>query len=709
MNLGKFEMKLIPVLRKLVFAISLTLLVALPLASVQAQSTEATYAIVELSAPGAVRYLGGINGLPATAAAGRRFDPESPAYAAYRKHLENEQANFRAALGKRAPQAQVVGSFTATANAVVVELNGLSLGQLKQLGGAKEVYESGLYYQDMDRSVELINAPAAWAQVGGREGAGEGVRIGVIDSGNVNSLIPGFQPFFNCKEVEFGGVFYSGETALPAIGIRNPNADGPPNMQPFIYVSDHGTHVAGTAGGCVITLEDGTVISGVAPGATLIDYNVFPGWGAGVVAFEASAFSHDIADAIETSVLNGDHVINMSLGGRPQGPNDFLAQVSNAAVAAGVVVVTSAGNAGPGLETIGSPGSGSDVIAVGATTNSRGLGVLVDVDGFPTMVGVAAADFAAFDGNPETLIDYPGSDNLACTVGDAPAGSASGHVVLIERGGCTFSEKACNAIAAGADGFLVFTDNRAPTAMAATAGICANDTALRGVMIARQDGLDIEAALAVTSPLGATISGPTSVPTTPNELAGFSSRGLNDYTAIVKPNLVAPGVNILSSEFFGFGLKNGTSMASPHVAGAAAVLLGENPGWTPAQVRSALTTTTTNLGLAPWMQGSGLLDLERALNANAFFSPTDASFGSFTGKASTSGSIDIHIDTSATCNVSGTSGPFISAVVSGDTLTVDFDGGRDAPSGFHGGYVFVDCDGQNHTIPWAIKINRGNQ
>lgn len=697
-------------LRKIFVSLTLGVILAvLPLAVIQAQQNGADtgYAIVELSSPAAAHYSGGIDGLPATAAAnGRRFDPSSKAYAAYRKHLDTEHAKFQTALSRRAPQAQVVRSFHATANAVVVELNGLSPGQLKKISGAKKVHEVALYQPNMDQSVGLIDAPAAWAAaaVGGRENAGAGKRIGVIDSGNVNSLLGDFQPFFNCKIVEFGGIFFSGVTGLPAIGIKDENGNVP--APGVAYVSDHGTHVSGTAGGCIHTISggpfDGTQLSGVAPGATLVDYNVFPGIGAGFVAFGGSAFSHDIAAAIETAVLNGDDVINMSLGGGVQGPHDFLAEASDAAVAAGVVVVTSAGNEGPGAGTVGSPGSGHDVISVGATTNSRGLGLVVSVPGFADEPATGG-EFPNFDGSDQTLIDWPGSDNLACT-SDVPGGSLTSEVVLIERGTCSFSQKMANAKAAGAGGVIVFTDDRPVTGMARTAGF---DDLIPAVMVAQAYGQSVETALAGAGSLFPTvITPPTIVPTTPNELADFSSRGPVSFTGIVKPDVVAPGVNILSSVFFGFELFNGTSMASPHVAGSAAVLLQANPTWTPAQVKSALATTATDLGLPPWEQGSGLINVDAALNTNAFFAPTNASFGVFTGKAPANGSIDINIDTSAACSVGTISGSFVTANLSGSVLTVEFNGGRDAPGANHGGFVYVDCDGESHTIPWGAVVNR---
>jgi minor extracellular serine protease Vpr len=686
------------------------LLVSLPfMATWAAQAgAESGYVIVKLRSPAAVYYRGGIQGIRATAAVkGKRFDPSSSAYAAYTKHLKKQQRGFRAKLATYAPNARPVGSFRITANAVIVKLNGESPNRIKNIKGVKKVHDSPLYRPNMNESVSLINVPPVWTAVGGQSVAGEGVRIGIIDSGIVDSLIPGFHEFYSCKSVEFGNFYFSGQTGTPAIDIKNENGALP--APGVAFVSTHGTHVAGTAGGCVTTISDGTVwdgttLSGVAPAATLVDYNVFPGIGAGFTAFGGSAFSHDIASAIEDSVANGDHVINMSLGGPPQGPNDFLAAVSGAAMKAGVVVVTSAGNEGPGPYTVGSPGSHPDVITVGATTNTRGLTLTVTAPGFDPIVGFAG-EFPDFDGSDETLIDWPGSDNLACSSNVAD-GSLSAEVVLIERGACTFSQKMANAKAAGAGGVIVFTDSRDPGAMAASPGF---DDEIPAIMIGRSDGLALESELASSGSLFPTVIIPPTIgPETPNELAGFSSRGPVPFTEIVKPDVVAPGVNVLSSVFTdtGWELFNGTSMASPHVAGSAAVLLQSHPGWTPAQVKSAIATTATNLGLAPWEQGSGLVNLEAANTTNAFFSPTNASFGRFTGRAPAHGSITIAVDSAATCSVSVVTGDFVSASIAGSELTVEFEGGRHAEGALYGGFVSVDCGAQSHTIPWGAVVNR---
>ncbi len=551
----------------------------------------------------------------------------------------------------------------------------------------------------------------------------------MIDSG-----IDATHPFFDCTvdggdKVNFGGIYYSGQGILPQVpsasALFGPGYTPGPG-DPLYFFSDHGTHVAGTIGGCAdttITITDpedfsdvwnGTTLSGVAPGARLFDYNVFPFIGAGVVAFGGSAFSHDIADAIEDAVADDMDVINMSLGGGVQGPHDFLAEVSNAAVAAGVTVVTSAGNEGDGSYTVGSPASASEVIAVGATTNAHRLLALVTEDpgGENNVYEAAVGEFPDFDGSEHELIEWPGDDPEACTSNLADD-SLSGEIVLISRGSCTFSLKMENANLAGAYGVIVYNNvDGDPIGMARSTGF---EDDIPAVMVSKQDGADLVEA----APSTAEVTPRQVEPAIANLMADFSSRGPSPFTDAVKPDVVAPGVNVLSSvmDFTAFGvtghsweLFNGTSMASPHVAGAAALLLDDHEDWTPEQVKSALVTTATvlNSGLTVWDQGGGLIQLapdDGAGNTTVFFYPANASFGGFTGKAPANGSVDIAI-TGGTCDVTGTTGDFVSASVSGSTLNVDFEGGRDAPSGLYDGYIFLDCGGDDYHIPWGAVIDR---
>ncbi|MDP3984601.1 MAG: S8 family serine peptidase, partial [Acidimicrobiia bacterium] len=400
------------------------------------------YVMVALASPAAATYEGGIASLARTKPERGRLDTSSPAYAAYQRHLENEHANFRASLGQVAPGAEIVREYYDVLNGFAVKLNGNTMTAVSRAEGATRIDASWLYEMTQNVSPYLINADDLWGSPHGRTTAGSGVRVGVIDSGIDDS-----HPFFDCKgDTITHQVFVSGEgipTGLPAL------------------VFDHGTHVAGTIGGCVFNGANAEPIavdgklSGVAPGVELHDYNVFPGFGAGFVAFGGSAFSHDIAAAIEKALSDGMDVVNMSLGGGVQGPHDFLAEASDAAVDAGMVVVVSAGNEGPGDGTIGSPGSAANVITAGASTNSH-LGGVPVTEGGNTYVA-AAGDFGPYGTDTSgALVEWSTATGLDATACTATAGTPlSGAIALVNRGACTFSTKVRNTESAGAVGVIV--------------------------------------------------------------------------------------------------------------------------------------------------------------------------------------------------------------------------------------------------------------
>lgn len=611
-------------LRKLLVLVALLALVvpAGTLAAPKQPSSVTGYAIVTLDDAPLATYTGGTDGLEATKPVRGRLDPTSPAYRAYERFLANQHANYRAFLAQQVPGATVVAEYDTVLNGFAIQLNGASLNSLANHPKVKAVEGSWLYRPTMNVSVDVINAPGVWAELGGQAGAGAGIDVGIIDTG-----IREDHPFFACKD-EISHKVY-------AAGVAGTGND---------IVFNHGTHVAGTVAGCVTDLAvvdpDGPVqdtISGVAPGANLHDYNVFPGFGGGFVAFDGSAFSHDIALAVEDAVNDGMEVINLSLGGSIQGEHDFLAEAINAAAAAGVVPAVAAGNSGPGVSTTESPGNAFGALTAGATTNPHYIGVNVSTP-FGDF-GAAVGEFDPFADDPVTDAPFAawsaGTTDTACA-GSSPDSDVTGAVVLIARGTCTFAEKVATAAGAGAIGVVVYNNAGGdPIAMAGTGDIPA-------VMVSNTDGATIKAEL----PSTVTIDGnnPVEVLTTNADImAAFSGRGPAQFTENIKPDVTAPGVNVYSSIFdeaapgeLGFEMKQGTSMATPHVAGAAALLLAENGSLSPADVKSLLGNnaerdvwaTVVGGALAGVMdRGGGRIDLERASAATATFDPMSLSFG----------------------------------------------------------------------------------
>jgi minor extracellular serine protease Vpr len=694
-----------------------------------AAQTQREYLIVTFKDPPAASYTGGIPGLERTKPErGRKLDPRSRAVQAYVRYLANVHANYRAFLKQRAPRAEVVREYSYVLNGFAVKLNGERPEVVSAGPGVTRAGFSGLYRPDMTVSTGLIEAPALWSSLGGRKNAGSGIKIGIIDSG-----IDDTHPAFGCKGKIEHKLFFSGIPFGEDI------------------VLDHGTHVAGTAAGCLIAndgddlppLPVGGDWSGVAPGASLTDYNVFPGRGVGFFILGGSAFSHDIAAAVEQAVVDGMDVINMSLGGGAQGPHDFLAEAVNAAVDAGVVAAVAAGNSGPGPATVESPGTAAKAITVGASSNPHFVGISVDAtptggSALPTF-GAAIGDFKVFG---DTDSGSPGGDPEGEAAVTAPyttttpadgcttiSSSLTDKIALIVRGGCTFTTKIRNAESAGAVGVLVVNNVAGDPSAMAHDGTSPFPT-IPAAMVSKNDGAAMGESGSVTvdgTSLREFLTANADI------IAGFSSRGPAPFTNIIKPDVTAPGVNVYSSVFDDeFAFFQGTSMATPHVAGAAALLLDSHPGWSPADVKSALVTTgsrtvtdheegTVDPGVLA--RGGGRIDLASGANdVPLTLDPASASFGLFRGNADANGSLALTVRNVSggqrSCTVGDSESPTGNRLVESPTtlslaagatttLTVSFSGGKTAPSGSYTGDVTIDCDtGPDLRVPWLALVDR---
>src|SRR5213076_3390585 len=159
-----------------------------------------------------------------------------------------------------------------------------------------------------------------------------------------------------------------------------------------LAVQDHGTHTAGIAAGVTgkTAVVNGVAIddmSGIAPGAFLGNYNVFPD-------LVDNARSEDILNAVDAAIADGMDVLNLSLGGSYHGNNDLLATGLDNAVDACLVVAVAAGNSGPGAGTVESPGRARKVITVGASTNQHFVGEPFTYPATTgTTIGAAVGDF----------------------------------------------------------------------------------------------------------------------------------------------------------------------------------------------------------------------------------------------------------------------------------------------------------------------------
>jgi subtilisin family serine protease len=298
---------------------------------------------------------------------------ESPplARAPARAHkLDAEQRAFRSALAERMPDAAITWSYRLVANGFAVSLPAREISGLHLLPGVREVYGADRYGPQLDQSPGQIGAPAIW---GPRlETAGEGMKIGIIDSG-VDSTHKFFDPTGYVMPPGFpkGQVKHTTAKVIVARAFAPPGA-GASARDAFGRDSDrHGTHVAGIAAGNEGTKAGGgRVVSGVAPRAYIGNYRVFVPTSSGL---SPNANSPEIVAAIEAAVGDGMDVINFS-GGEPEiePARDIVALALDAAAAAGVVPVVAAGNEydNAGAGSVGSPANSARAIAVGAVEAS---------------------------------------------------------------------------------------------------------------------------------------------------------------------------------------------------------------------------------------------------------------------------------------------------------------------------------------------------
>src|SRR5437899_6513958 len=484
---------------------------------------------------------------------GHKLDLSSGAAVSYAAYLANGRGLAKGWLNNHAADVQVVDEYSIALNALAVHLNGHNMNDLLNTPGASWLVPDYLYRVDMNRSPTLIGAPTLWNAVGGQSNAGAGVKIGIIDT-----VIDQTHPSLTDNSLTIPAGFPKCDAIDSAIRTPDSQCKFVSNKvivaKVFETLTDfdahaaqaHGSHVSGIAAGVANTCAPfvGCTLSGIAPKAFLGNYNVFPG-------NVLSASSHDIAKAVEAAVADGMDVLNLSLGGGAR-PSDVLVNAVNSAVDAGVVVAIAAGNAGPAPGTVESPGIADKVITVGASTNPHFIGIPVTVTSVGTF-GAAIGQFANFV--PAVTATYVTTSRTnGCT---AISGSLAGEIALIARGACSFSTKIRNAQSAGALGVIVYNSQQGdPVAMGQDG--TPNQPTIPAVMVSRPNGL----AMAAIAPSMVTVDG-----TTPQEfftdgpsadiLAAFSSIGppilqrpgvgLGQPQDKIKPDVVAPGVNVYSS------------------------------------------------------------------------------------------------------------------------------------------------------------------
>ena len=594
----------------------------------------------------------------------RRLDATSRSARAYVAKLRQAQRAAAVTLKRAIPEAAVRRNYTILLNGMAVELPATELARAAKLGFARKLYPSYRYTLALNRSPGLVGAGALMAAGGG---TGEGMKIAIVDDG-VDPANRFFAPngFRYPRGFPKGGRKWTTPKVIVARAFVGAGADKRSRLALDRQASFHGTHVAGiAAGNAGTTAPNGgdhprtTDLSGVAPRAQIGNYRVFN---------VPSPIGHvgntpEIVAAFEAAVRDGMDVINFSGGGPQTDPaSDALVEAVKNVAAAGVVPVISAGNDRDdyGLGSAGSPGTAPEAISVAALSNTHVYapalavttpGVPEPLTRIPFVRTAGRAIPVAWSRANQQLVDVgtlmgrngkPVPRNLCGPPGNLdggrsplPARSLRGAIALVWRGTCTFALKATRVRAAGGVGIVV-VDNRPgeangiPLTLAVPSG-----------MIADLDGAALQAYLAGTGGRATVRIGRST-----RELAtgrsgvvtSFSSGGLTAFGHLLKPDVGAPGGQILSATLRNaggpFAVFDGTSMAAPHVSGAVALLLQRHPGWTARQVKSALVSTaapawadTARTTEAPVLTaGSGNADVFAANDPKLFTDPVSLSF-----------------------------------------------------------------------------------
>ncbi|MEO8084709.1 MAG: S8 family serine peptidase [Ardenticatenales bacterium] len=656
------------------------------------------------------------------------LDEASPAARAQLARIDAQQQAFLGALPKAVPSARLATFVDEYSRSrplrYRIVLNGLAIdagldadvaaleASLRAMPGVLRVGRDWSHQPTMYDSLKVIHAADAWdnAAVGGVANAGAGVRAASMDGG-IHKDAPMFSGAGYTMPVGFP-IGYVENTNGKIIASRvyfrswDPPQPGDDTSWPGAYGTPHGVHTSGTMGGNQVeALYPGAdvpvTISGVAPRAYLMSYRVFYQSVNGIGSF----YNAEGIQALEDLVRDRAMVVNNSWGGGPGsvgGEFDALDTALINATRAGVFVSMANGNAGPGPGTGDHPSD--DYINVAATTKgslyvSGGVDVTAPEPVSATLKGMAYGT-ASFGGTLPTgqrvgPFSWKPASVISATNGTGcqpfPAGSFAGGAALIERGTCNFSIKAANGQAAGATMVIIYNHAAGGDgAFGMSGGDRADEVTVPTISVGHANGLALAAwqmahgaaaklEIDTVAHLWRSTEHPGDV-TPPDHVAGFSSRGPSS-AGTLKPDIAAPGVDIMSQGYapgggegrhMGYGQAGGTSMAAPHVAGAAVMIRQIHMDWSPAMIKSALMSTSqyTNVWVdakpaQPLDIGAGRLDLAHAADPGVILSPPSLSFG-YMGQSGTK-SIEIELRSVA------------SAAETYAVTTVDTSGGFDSP------------------------------
>jgi len=604
-----------------------------------------------------------------------RLNAHSRAAREYVSYLQNRQRNHETRLGQAIGRPlHVTMRLQHAVNGIVTQLSADEAARVAKQPDVLLVEANRDYPIDTDTGPGLIGAKTLWKGVTDLSGSGnvsargEGVVVGIIDTG-INYASPSFaavDPYDGYVHSNPNGSGnYLGTCAPGGVDQGRCNDKliggydfvcGPPGNtcglanireEPgFEDTNGHGSHTASTAAGNerdALFRDVPVHISGVAKRANVIAYDVCytnTATGQGLCPGVSSVA------AVNQAVADGADVLNFSIGGGTNPWGDAVSMAFLNAVDAGIYVATSAGNSGPGPATAGH--NEPWVSSTAAAQHGRqGFDFQLQVSG-PAPVPPALAGVLLTPGSGGVTFNtaLPSTTPIRLTPGTAanagidgpsdgcdayPAGTFTGAIAVVRRGTCSFSIKVNNAAAAGAVAVVIANNQPAPvtpsvpgTTVPAFAISQADGDALRNYYVANGGATG-----GIPYPPVVTFN-------VPDVLADFSSRGPAAFD-VLKPDITGPGVNILAvvnGDAGALGLLSGTSMASPHQAGSAALLRQLRPSWTVPEIKSALTMTAAREVLMedgitvanPLAAGAGRIRVDKAARSSLVLNETRARY-----------------------------------------------------------------------------------
>jgi hypothetical protein len=609
--------------------------------------------MIKLDYDAVAAYAGGIEGLEATSPSvtGVELTGSTAAEQAYGQHVNAKEREAVAALQATVPGVAVGRSVQTVYGGISAVIPASAVEQVLAIDGVVAVQYNDLNKPLTDASPEFVGAPAAYEALGTTANAGAGIILGNLDTGiwpehpsfadlgnlaappgparecnyGDNPLTPAADVFV-CNNKLIGGAHFTDDYDV---------LEGDDPFQGTARDGDgHGTHTSSTSAGNILDsaivfgVERGP-IQGLAPGAWVMEYKVCGPQG---------CFGSDSAAAVEQAVLDGVDVINFSISG---GTDPFTDPVELAfldAYAAGVFVSASAGNDGPGASTANHLSPWVTTVAASTQTREFATTLSLTADNADTFTVDGATITEGAGPLPVVMAaDVPGYDDPLC--GELPdPGVFDGLIVACQRGVQARVWKSFVASQGGAEGMVLYNP--------ALQDVETDNHWLPTIHVA--DGTDFVAFMGSHTGVTGSFAAGEVRAGQGDAMAAFSSRG--PAGLFIKPDVTAPGVQILAGaspvppaptadgggsppgEFF--QAIAGTSMSSPHVAGAALLVRAVRPDWSPGQVKSSLMTTATTAVVKedlsspadPFDFGAGRIQIGSAIEAPLAFDETALGF-----------------------------------------------------------------------------------